>query len=87
MKSGCCAAGDYGTGEVEFSEGWPKGKHNGSSLNGIDGSNLSFGTVDAEITRETVDFFVSDAEGDPDCPSEGYSSIEEAINALKQGKV
>lgn len=40
---------------------------------------LSFGTVGAEITQQTVDFFVSDAEGDPDRPSEGYSSIDEAI--------
>lgn len=46
-----------------------------------------FGTVDAEITPETVDFFVSEAEGDPDRPSEGYSSIEHAINTLRQGKV
>jgi len=48
---------------------------------------VSFETLNAEITQETVDFFVSDAEGDPDCPSEGYSSIDQAINALRQGKV
>ncbi|PKU84283.1 probable monofunctional riboflavin biosynthesis protein RIBA 3, chloroplastic [Dendrobium catenatum] len=84
-KSGCCGAGEFGTGDVEFSEGLPEKKHNGS-FRGIDGSNLSFGTVDAEITQETADFFVSDAEGDPDRPSEGYSSIGEATDALKQGK-
>ncbi|XP_073222784.1 monofunctional riboflavin biosynthesis protein RIBA 3, chloroplastic isoform X2 [Cicer arietinum] len=40
---------------------------------------------DVEIKQEN-DFFVSDAEGDPDCPSKGYSSIEHALNALRQGK-
>ncbi|KAL1208531.1 Monofunctional riboflavin biosynthesis protein RIBA 3 [Cardamine amara subsp. amara] len=46
----------------------------------------SFETVDAKITPETDDFFVSDAEGDPDCPTQGYSSIELALQALRQGK-
>lgn len=44
-------------------------------------------TFAGEITRETNDFFVSEAEGDPDCPSKGYSSIEHALNALREGKV
>lgn len=62
---------------------------NGSLLGGLDeaASAVPFGTLDAEITPETIDFFVSDAEGDPDCPSEGYSSIEQALNTLRQGKV
>ncbi|KAJ8750629.1 hypothetical protein K2173_015809 [Erythroxylum novogranatense] len=47
---------------------------------------LPFGTLDAEITSETIDFFVSDAEGDPDCPTKGYSSIEQALCILRQGK-
>ncbi|XP_062084877.1 monofunctional riboflavin biosynthesis protein RIBA 3, chloroplastic [Humulus lupulus] len=55
---------------------------NGSLL----GSSVPFGTLKAEITPETIDFFVSDAEGDPDCPSEGYSSIDQALNTLRQGK-
>lgn len=45
------------------------------------------GTFDSEITQENNDFFVSEAEGDPDCPSKGYSSIEHALNALREGKV
>lgn len=61
---------------------------NGSLLGALDESALvPFGTLDAEITPETIDFFVSDAEGDPDCPSEGYSSIDQALNTLRQGKV
>ncbi|XP_065865317.1 monofunctional riboflavin biosynthesis protein RIBA 3, chloroplastic [Euphorbia lathyris] len=48
--------------------------------------NGSFGSVDAEINSETIDFFVSDAEGDPDCPSPGYSSIDQALSTLRQGK-
>lgn len=51
------------------------------------GLDTSFRTVDAEITPEINDFFVSDAEGDPDCPSEGYSSIQQALSTLRQGKV
>nr|XP_043610641.1 monofunctional riboflavin biosynthesis protein RIBA 3, chloroplastic [Erigeron canadensis] len=46
----------------------------------------SFKTVDAEITPETVAFFTSDAEGDPDCPSDGYSAVAEAISVIRQGK-
>ncbi|KAI3830083.1 hypothetical protein L1987_04216 [Smallanthus sonchifolius] len=46
----------------------------------------TFKTVEAEITPETVDFFVSDAEGDPDCPSDGFSSVEDALSTLRQGK-
>lgn len=49
-------------------------------------NSVPFGTLDAEITPEINDFFVSDAEGDPDCPTRGYSSIEEALNILKEGK-
>lgn len=64
-----------------------KGSENGSLLSALDGSaSVPFGTVEAEITQETIDFFVSDAEGDPDSPSEGYSSIEQAINSLREGK-
>lgn len=58
---------------------------NESPLKGTDGS--FFDHVDAELTPETVDFFVSDAEGDPDCPTQGYSSIELALQSLRQGKV
>lgn len=45
-----------------------------------------FETLSAEITPQTIDFFVSETEGDPDCPTKGYSSIGEALNALSQGK-
>ncbi|CAN4120037.1 unnamed protein product [Withania somnifera] len=45
-----------------------------------------FETFGAEITTETIDFFVSETEGDPDCPSRGYSSIGEALAALREGK-
>lgn len=77
------AVSQDGIGGAEFLEGSSKGEANGSIFGGLD---VSFETLNAEITQETVDFFVSDAEGDPDCPSEGYSSIAQAINALRQGK-
>lgn len=76
-----------GIGGAEFLEGSSKGENNGSIFGGLDGSDVSFGTLSAEITQETVDFFVSEAEGDPDRPSERYSSIDKAIDALRQGKV
>lgn len=41
--------------------------------------------IDAEITTDIVDFF--DDEDDPDHPSEGYSSIQTAVDAIRQGKV
>ncbi|KAK6935925.1 3,4-dihydroxy-2-butanone 4-phosphate synthase, RibB [Dillenia turbinata] len=60
---------------------------NGSLLGAFDESaTASFGTLNAEITPETIDFFVSDAQGDPDCPTKGYASIEQAVIALRQGK-
>ena len=61
-----------------------------SKLENVNGSleSVSFGTLfDTKITPETHDFFVSDANGDPDCPTKGYSSIDHAIINLKQGKV
>lgn len=60
---------------------------NGSLFDDDESSPALFGTVEAEITQETIDFFVSDAEGDPDRPSPGYSSIEQALAALRQEKV
>lgn len=60
---------------------------NGSIFSALEDSTVRMGMVDAEITPETINFFVSDAEGDPDCPTEGYSSIELALNSLRQGKV
>lgn len=76
--SNSAAVGFSGTGAGNLSEDRPlKGNENGSL----------FGTLDAEITHETTDFFVSDAEGDPDCPSEGYTSVEQALNTLRNGKV
>ncbi|KAL3653130.1 Monofunctional riboflavin biosynthesis protein RIBA 3, chloroplastic [Castilleja foliolosa] len=52
------------------------------NLNG----SFKFDTLEAEITQETIDFFVSDAKGDPDYPSPGFSSIEQALIALRQEK-
>ncbi|KAM0953290.1 putative GTP cyclohydrolase II [Dioscorea sansibarensis] len=87
LKFGCYAVGRGNLGSSESTEGGSlKGKDNGYFFSDFDGSGVSFGTLSAEITHETVDFFVSDAEGDPDRPSEGFSSIDQAINALRQGQ-
>lgn len=82
-SSTCCAVG---VSDNLFDENSTRGNNENGSLLGS-GLDAPFVTVDAEITPETIDFFVSDAEGDPDCPSEGFSSIEQALSALRQGKV
>ncbi|KAJ6995309.1 hypothetical protein NC653_017938 [Populus alba x Populus x berolinensis] len=65
-------------------ESFLKGSENGSLLGAFDESaSAPFVTLEAEITPETIDFFVSDADGDPDCPTEGYSSIEQALHTLR----
>ncbi|XP_027341847.1 monofunctional riboflavin biosynthesis protein RIBA 3, chloroplastic isoform X2 [Abrus precatorius] len=89
-NSPCCAVGFSAVGvEDVFDDSDLKRNENGSLLSALNNESSSaapFRTLDAEITPETTDFFVSDAEGDPDCPSKGYSSIEHALNALRQGK-
>ncbi|XP_073009083.1 probable monofunctional riboflavin biosynthesis protein RIBA 3, chloroplastic isoform X1 [Typha latifolia] len=86
LKLKCYARGDALGGPDYLQEDPLKGKDNGSLFGRFGGSGISFETVSAEITQEISDFFVSDAEGDPDCPSEGFSSIDEAISALREGK-
>ncbi|KAJ0020023.1 hypothetical protein Pint_32312 [Pistacia integerrima] len=88
LSSTCWSVGLSGTGAGNLSDdSFLKENENGSLLGAFDESGSApFGTLDAEITPETIDFFVSDAEGDPDCPTEGFSSIEQALNTLRQGK-
>lgn len=89
MNSSCCSLGvsDIGAGNL-FDDNSLKGAENGSLLGALDESSPApFGTLDAEITPETIDFFVSDAEGDPDCPSKGFASIKQALNTIRQGNV
>ncbi|XP_050367661.1 monofunctional riboflavin biosynthesis protein RIBA 3, chloroplastic isoform X2 [Argentina anserina] len=90
LNSSCWPIGVSKAGEGNLSNDLPlKKSENGSLFGGLDESASSariIQTLDAEITQETIDFFVSDAEGDPDSPSEGYSSIEQALSTLRQGK-
>nr|GEW77982.1 monofunctional riboflavin biosynthesis protein RIBA 3, chloroplastic [Tanacetum cinerariifolium] len=45
------------------------------------------GSVDTSKAFKTVDdFFVSDTVGDPDCPTDGFSSIKDALATLRLGK-
>ncbi|PIA38933.1 hypothetical protein AQUCO_02700253v1 [Aquilegia coerulea] len=78
LSYGCQAVSVNGVGGDFLDEASVIGNQNGTLS--------TFRTLDAEITQETIDFFVSDAEGDPDCPTEGFSSIEHALNTLRQGK-
>lgn len=81
----------YATGDGLGDPGYLKDQmnetSNGSVFQGLPRSGASVQTVGAEITQETGDFFVSDAEGDPDKPTDGFSSIDQAITALREGKV
>eukprot|EP00850_Spirogloea_muscicola_P025708 SM004005S15582 [mRNA] locus=s4005:18:856:- [translate_table: standard] len=45
------------------------------------------GTVAARITSNTENFFASDAVGDPDSPSPGFSSIADAVEDIAAGKM
>lgn len=88
FNASCWALGLSGSAGNVFDDRSLKESENISLLGAIDESaSVPFGTLDAEITQETIDFFVSDAEGDPDCPSEGYASIEQALDSLRKGKV
>jgi 3,4-dihydroxy 2-butanone 4-phosphate synthase/GTP cyclohydrolase II len=86
LKLRCYAIGDELGGSGQVNQPFNK-SNNGSVFQGLNASGASFRTVGAEITQETGDFFVSDAEGDPDKPTDGFSSIDQAINALREGKV
>ncbi|KAG6551182.1 hypothetical protein Mapa_007418 [Marchantia paleacea] len=57
-------------------------KPNVAKENGKPGLNV----IDDEPAACTEGYFTSDVEGDPDRPTEGLSSIMEAIEAIKQGK-
>ncbi|XP_065875165.1 bifunctional riboflavin biosynthesis protein RIBA 1, chloroplastic-like isoform X2 [Euphorbia lathyris] len=48
---------------------------------------IGFGTLSAEITPTTSAFFPNDDEYDLDCPTDGFSSIWEAIEDIRQGKL
>ena len=48
---------------------------------------VAFGAFSAEITPTSISFFTDDDEFDLDHPTEGFSSIPEAIEDIRQGKV
>ncbi|KAL3527596.1 hypothetical protein ACH5RR_012252 [Cinchona calisaya] len=48
---------------------------------------VGFGELAAEITPNTVGFLTIDDEFDLDCPTEGFSSIPEAIEDIRQGRM
>lgn len=52
----------------------------------VDSNGVAFGTLAAEITPNTQGFFPNEDVYDLDVPSEGFSSIPEAIEDIRQGK-
>lgn len=41
----------------------------------------------ATITQRTEQFFTSETDGDPDQPAEGFSSVAEAVDAIRNGQL
>lgn len=54
---------------------------------GQSNSNNGFGTFSADNISPADDVFVDNGEYDLDCPTEGFNSIAEAIEDIRQGKV
>lgn len=53
----------------------------------LETDSIAFGTVAVEITPETDNqVFISEDDADLDCPSKGFCSIPDAIEAIRQGK-
>lgn len=48
---------------------------------------VTFETLEADVVPTTSGFFSDNDESDLDCPTEGFSSIPEAIEDIRQGKV
>ena len=70
--------------------------HNGSITDASQGDlvnectqpdTVAFGTLAEEITPNTIGYFTTDDEFDLDRPTEGFSSIPEAIEDIRQGRV
>lgn len=61
------------------------------SLSGEESSDVSAAEdtleiLTATITQQTEQFYTSETDGDPDQPSEGFSSVAEAVDAIHDGK-
>ncbi|XP_058096935.1 probable bifunctional riboflavin biosynthesis protein RIBA 1, chloroplastic [Magnolia sinica] len=57
-----------------------------STSSGMQADAVAFGTIAADITPATDDFFTDNDEFDLDSPTEGFASISEAIEDIRQGK-
>lgn len=66
---------------------------NNPPINGISGGiniqpdSIEFGTLAADITPTTIGFPLENDELDLDWPTEGFSSIPEALEDIRKGKV
>lgn len=85
-RIGALASGNGGL--LSYSNG--NGVVNGNAVFNEQGNqpeSTSFGTLAAEITSTTGVSFDNSDEFDLDCPTEGFSSVAEAIEDIRQGKV
>ncbi|CDP01519.1 unnamed protein product [Coffea canephora] len=85
-----------GTRSALLSEGSDFTLHNGSITDASQGDlvnectqpdTVAFGTLAEEITPNTIGYFTTDDEFDLDRPTEGFSSIPEAIEDIHQGRM
>ncbi|MCO5567716.1 hypothetical protein L7F22_021410 [Adiantum nelumboides] len=58
-----------------------------SSHEKVDAVEAGLEILTATITQQTEQFFVSETDGDPDQPSESFTSVAEAVDAIRNGKV
>lgn len=70
---------DSGLSRVSFLE-------NSSSVEKVNAVEAGLKILTATITQQTEQFFTSEADGDPDKPSEGFTSVAEAVDAIRNGK-
>ncbi|KAK1264263.1 hypothetical protein QJS04_geneDACA009324 [Acorus gramineus] len=82
INIGCISAGDLFPGKNDSSNGHALL----SPSDELPADAISLGTISADISPAANDFFIDNSECDLDIPSEGLSSIPEAIEDIRQGK-
>ncbi|KAF3788461.1 Bifunctional riboflavin biosynthesis protein [Nymphaea thermarum] len=88
-----CAKGDDGTVVAQktgVSESFFQDSFPSESMNEVQANASAIGRYEDKFILDGDDFFLQQSnsyDGDLDCPSEGFSSVPEAIEDIRQGKV
>lgn len=73
--------------DVQSKESTVSEQDNATTNSMLQADPVAFGTVVADKAPVQQDFFIDNDELDLDCPTEGFSSISDAIEDIRQGKV